>query len=435
MLIPSRGLLGIAVALLLAAVAASIHEPWLPALGALAAVVVLVAAVDALRLRLTPPPRLTRKLAHTLPLGVEREVRLEFENASNRNLKLTVYDHVPSTFETADLPLAVALPAGSGVRASYRLRAIERGEHVVGAAAVRIGSPWRLWQRQLRIGADQPVRVLPNFVALVNYALLATDHRLSQVGVLKRRRRGLGLDFHQLREYREGDAQRQIDWKATSRMGKLISREYQDERDQQIVLLLDCGRRMAARDDALSHMDHVLDAALLLAFVALRQGDAVGFATLAGVSRWVPPRKSLAAIDALTAQVYDLQPTAASPDFHAAAVDLSVRLRKRALVVLITNLRDEDDDTLLPALSLLRQRHLVMVASLRERILDEAVQRPVDTLADALTHAATAEYLEQRHQAFRRLEQQRVLALDVEPPALPLALVNRYIDLKRSGRL
>jgi uncharacterized protein (DUF58 family) len=101
----------------------------------------------------------------------------------------------------------------------------------------------------------------------------------------------------------------------------------------------------------------------------------------------------------------------------------------------VTNLRDKGDDTLMPALALLRQRHLVMVASLRERILDDAVQRPVDTLADALTHAATAEYLEQRHQAFRRLEQQRITALDVEPQALPLALVNRYIDLKRSGRL
>ncbi len=435
MLIPSRRLLAIAIGLLLAAVVASAHEPWLPLLGALAGLIVLAACADALRLRLTPPPRLTRQLAHALPLGVEREAHLDFENVSNRTLKLSVYDHLPASFETSDLPLTAVLPAGSGARATYRLRAIERGEHVVGAAALRIASPWQLWQRQLRVGQDQPVRVLPNFIALVNYTLLATDHRLSQVGVLKRRRRGLGLDFHQLREYREGDAQRQIDWKATSRMGKLISREYQEERDQQIVLLLDCGRRMAARDDALSHMDHVLNAALLLAFVALRQGDAVGFATLAGVSRWVPPRKSLAAIDALTAKVYDLQPTTASPDFHTAAVDLSVRLRKRALVVLITNLRDEDDDTLLPALSLLRQRHLVMVASLRERILDEAVRRPVNTLADALTHAATAEYLEQRRLAFSRFERQRVLALDVEPAALPLALVNKYIDLKRSGQL
>lgn len=435
MLIPSRALLAIAVAMLVAAVLASVLPALQPALGIAASLTLVAALVDALRLRAMVLPTLTRRLARALPLGVEREVGLDFENSAPRKLRLSVYDHVPAALESRDLPQEVVIAAGAGTHARYHVRAIERGEHVVEAAQVRIASPWRLWLRQTRIGQAQTVRVLPNFVALVNFALLATDHRLSQIGVLKRRRRGLGLDFHQLRDYREGDAQRQVDWKASSRMGRLVSREYQDERDQQIVLLLDCGRRMAARDDALSHMDHVLNAALLLAFVALRQGDAVGMATLGGVSRLVPPKKSLAAIDRLTEQVYDLQPTGASPDFHAAAVELTRHLRKRALVVLITNLRDEDDDTLLPALALLRQRHLVMVASLRERILDAALLRPVDALADALTHTATAEYLDQRREAFRRLEQQRVIAVDVEPPDLPLALVNKYIDLKRSGRL
>jgi uncharacterized protein (DUF58 family) len=434
-LLPSRALLLLAVAVVAAAVVASVWTALLPALAVLAGIVALVATVDAVLVSRTRPPTLTRRIPHALPLGVEREVRLAFQNPGRRTLRLRVHDHVPEALSTTQLPLEVRVPPGEGAEVRYRVRAVERGEHVLEAAWLRLASPWRLWRRQLRAGETQRVRVLPNFVALVNYALLATDHRLSQVGVLKRRRRGLGLDFHQLREYREGDAQRQIDWKATSRMGRLISREYQDERDQQIVLLVDCGRRMAARDDELSHMDHVLDAALLLAYVALRQGDAVGLATLGGVARFVAPAKSMATLDRLTERVFDLQPTTSSPDFLGAAVDLSLRLRKRALVVLLTNLRDEDDDTLLPALTLLRQRHLVMVASLRERILDAALARPVDTLAEALTHAATAEYLEQRHEAFRRLEQQRVIAVDVEPPALPLALVNKYIDLKRSGRL
>jgi uncharacterized protein (DUF58 family) len=434
-LLPARALLALAVALIAAAVVASVWTALLPALGLLAGVVALAAAIDALRVLRTAPPTVVRRLSHALPLGVTREVRLAFENPGRRALHLSVHDHVPAALSTDDLPLAVVVPPGQGAEARYRVRAIERGEHVLEPAWLRLASPWRLWRRQVRAGTAQHVRVLPNFVALVNFALLATDHRLSQVGVLKRRRRGLGLDFHQLREYREGDTQRQVDWKATARIGRLISREYQDERDQQIVLLLDCGRRMAARDDELSHMDHVLDAALLLAYVALRQGDAVGLATLGGVARFAAPAKSMATLDRLTELVYDLQPTPSSPDFHGAAVDLSLRLRKRALVVLLTNLRDEDDDTLQPALALLRQRHLVMVASLRERILDAALARPVGSLADALTHAATAEYLDQRHEAFRRLEQQRVIAVDVEPPALPLALVNKYIDLKRSGRL
>ncbi|MBT0875970.1 DUF58 domain-containing protein, partial [Campylobacter coli] len=120
-----------------------------------------------------------------------------------------------------------------------------------------------------------------------------------------RRRRGEGTDFHQMREYRVGDSLRQIDWKATSRARKLISREYQDEKNQQLLVVLDTGRRMLAREPAspqgaaLAHFDHALDATLLVAYLALRQGDAVGLLTTGGERRWVPPRRGMAAIDTL----------------------------------------------------------------------------------------------------------------------------------------
>jgi uncharacterized protein (DUF58 family) len=133
-----------------------------------------------------------------------------------------------------------------------------------------------------------PGQGLSELQAVTRYTLFATDHRLSQIGVLRRRRRGAGLEFQNLREYREGDAQRQVDWKASSRMGRLISREYQDERDQQIVLLLDCGRRMAARDGALSHLDHVLNSACAGLCRVAPGPMPVGLATLAGAPRWVP---------------------------------------------------------------------------------------------------------------------------------------------------
>jgi uncharacterized protein (DUF58 family) len=218
-------------------------------------------------------------------------------------------------------------------------------------------------------------------------------------------------------------------------MRRLVSREYRDERDQQILLLLDCGRRMHARDGALSHLDHALNAALLLAHVALRQGDAVGLLTFGGIERYVPPRKSQLSLNGLLAAVYDLQATLHQPDYYAAAVALMQKQRKRSLVVLISNLRDEDDDTLLPAISLLRQRHLVVLASLREQILDAALAAPIAGLDQALTHAATAQYLESRQRAFARLEQARIPCLDVEPQSLAIALVNRYNDLKRRGAI
>jgi uncharacterized protein (DUF58 family) len=304
---------------------------------------------------------------------------------------------------------------------------------------VRLHSPLGLWWIKRRSGTSTLVRVYPNFRALAKYTLLATDNRLSQIGVLQVRRRGEGMEFHQLREYRQGDAQRAIDWKATARTQRLIAREYEEEKDQRVLLVIDCGRRMSAKDDsaddALSHFDHTLNAALLLAHVALRQGDAVGMMTMAGINRYSEPRKSAAAVHAILNSVYDLEPTLEVPDYHLAARDAMIRLRRRSLVIVLTNLRDEDDETLLPALKLLRTRHLVVLASLREAIISRALSARVDSFDRAVTHAAAADYLATRERAFRRIGAAGAVCLDVEPERLAISLVNRYLELKREGRL
>ncbi|MGH8616260.1 MAG: DUF58 domain-containing protein [Burkholderiales bacterium] len=435
MLIPSRPFLWILAALLAVGIAAA-FVPEIKLAWAFAATVLAVGALgDGLYAVSAPRLSARRVVPGSLALGVWHPVRLRLANGERRALTLVLYDHHPAPFETRGLPRAVRLPAGGWSEIEYEVRPVQRGEFRFGAVEVRVRSPLALWVRAADTGEASLTRVYPNFAAITKYALLATDNRLSQIGILQRRRRGEGLDFHQLREWREGDSLRSVDWKATSRTMKLVSREYQDERDQQIVFLIDCGRRLAAQDDDLSHFDHVLNSALLLSYVALRQGDAVGFMTFGGVERFMAPRKSAATVSLMLNQLYDLQPTLASSDYTAAALALTLRVRKRALVVVLSNLRDEDDDTLAPALALLSQRHLVMFASLREHLLTRALDVRVDSFDRALTHASAAQYLRAREVAFRRLGQRGATCLDVEPQQLAVALVNRYQDLKRAGRL
>jgi len=406
-------------------------RPWQIA----GAAIVIAAVMDAISLRNLAPPAARRRVAGALPVGVWEEVSILLENANRWALPVRLHDHHPGAFESRDLPAAATLPARGWARITYGVRAPERGDYRFGRIEARARGPLGLLERRLALGEAEPVRVYPNFAALARFALLATDNRLSQIGVLQRRRRGEGMEFHQLREYRRGDSLKRIDWKATSRMRRLIAREYQDERDQAIVLLIDCGRRMAARDGTLSHFDAALNAALLLAHVSLHHGDAVGVLTMAGEPRFVAPRKSAATVTLLLNRLYDLQPSMKTPDYHAAALELMRRVHKRALVVVLSNLRDEDDETLLPALALLRKRHLVLFASLREQILGRALVARVTDLDRALTHAAAAEYLKTRAAAFRRLEHAGAHMLDVEPAELPVALVNRYLDIKRRGVL
>jgi uncharacterized protein (DUF58 family) len=434
-MIPTPRLLLLAALLAAAGLAVTVYRELQPLWPFLAAVLAVAALADALLVLRCTRPAVTRSVPGSLPLGVRHEVGLRVENPGAAALTLELYDHHPPHAAIEGLPRTVAVPAGGWAEVRYGLTPVERGEAPFGATSLRIASPLGLWLRRVEAGRPDAVRVYPNFAALTRFAIMAVDHRLAQIGVLQRRRRGEGLDFHQLREYREGDVQRQIDWKATARAGKLVSREYQDERDQTILLLVDCGRRMGAKDGELGHFDHVLNAALLLAYVALRQGDAVGLLTMSGPERWLAPRKSAATVNLLLNHVYDLQPSHATTDYHAAATEVVKRMRKRALVVVLSNMRDEDDDTLGPALALLQKHHLVLFASLREAILSRALAARVDTFDRAVTHAATADYLARRELAFRRIERGGTVAVDVEPDELPLALVNRYLDIKRAGRL
>lgn len=435
MLIPTPRLLRLAATLGVAGIAASFFTDARPVWVAAALALAAVAAFDALLARRIATPEAQRRLPGSLPLGVAQEVVLRLENRSALRLDCEVQDHTPAGVESRGLPQRAAIAPHGWAELRYSARPVRRGPLGFGTLQLRIASRLGLWRIERRAGEAAEVRVYPNFAALTGYALLAIDNRLSQIGVLQRRRRGEGLDFHQLREYRQGDSPRSIDWKASSRMGKLISREYQDERDQQLLLLVDCGRRMHAQDGELSHFDHVLNAALLLAYVGLRQGDAVGLLTMSGEHRWLAPKKSMATVNLILNRVYDLAPTLHTTDYYSAALELMGRLRKRALVVVLSNLRDEDDDSLAPALRLLQTRHLVLFASLRESILGRALASRADSFERALTHAAAADYLLRRELAFKRMTRHGAVCLDVEPPELPIALVNRYIDIKRGGRL
>jgi uncharacterized protein (DUF58 family) len=252
--------------------------------------------------------------------------------------------------------------------------------------------------------------------------------------------RGQGTDFKQLSEYRVGDAVRHIDWRATLRLGKPIVREFQDERDQCVMLLVDCGRRMRADDRTAAigttHFDQVLNAVMLLSHVALSQGDAVGamtFGTPPGQERSFAPRKGTQILNALMGQLYDVQPTLTHSDYVAAARALLVRQRKRALVIVITNFRDEDTTELSHALRLLRRRHLVLLASLRERIVGDLIQQPLAS-GDAALEVASAHLYEQaRRDSFNRLSTRDALMADAEPERLGIELVNRYHAVKRAG--
>jgi len=400
--------------------------------GLLLALLVL-ALLDAFRLKRLPSPRLSREIPGSLALGRWSDVQLILEHDFSQPLSVQIFDHVPSGLDFEHLPLIVELQPGQHSRIDYRLRPLKRGHFSFEHCDINLPSPLGLWSDKRILDVADHTRVYPDFARLYGGQLLAVDNWLSQLGVRQRQRRGLGLEFHQLREFREGDSLRQIDWKATARQRTPIAREYQDERDQQIIFMLDCGRHMRSQDGELSHFDHALNACLLLSYVALRQGDAVGLSTFASEQpRYLAPVKGTSHLNTLLNSVYDLNSSQRSADYQAAATQLLARQKRRALVVLVTNLREEDDDELLPAVKRLSRQHQVLVASLREDVLDTLRQSPVQTLPEALAYCGTVDYLNARAELHERLNAHGVLVMDALPGNFGAALVTRYLGWKRA---
>lgn len=392
--------------------------------------------LDAIRVKRLPAPQVARQLATHLPLGRWADVGLTLHHAFPHALQVSVFDHVPDGLQIEHLPREIELRPGEHTQFSYRVKPLLRGHFTFPRCELLIPSPLRLWQRRQLITSGSETRVYPDFARLYGAHLMAVDDWLRQIGVRQRPRRGLGREFHQLREFRDGDTLRQVDWKATARKRTPIAREYQDEQDQQILFLLDCGRHMRSQDDELPHFDHALNACLLLTYVALRQGDAVGLATCATEQfRYIPPGKGNSQLNQLLNGVYDLESTHLPADFSTAVDQILLKQKRRALVIFITNLRDEHDKEMEHALYRLTRKHQVLIASLREDVLDQIRHTPVQDIEQALTYCGAMEYLQARVQLQEKLDTYNAPVLDVRPRDLGPELVSRYIGWKKGGQL
>lgn len=251
------------------------------------------------------------------------------------------------------------------------------------------------------------------------------------------RQLGEGRLFESLREWVAGDDLRHIDWKATAKRGKVITREYEAERRQQVLLVLDTGRLLTAEIGGVSRLDYVVRAALELAYTAVQHDDNVGVMAFAdGVQHFVAPQRGRLGLKRVLDVLAVLEPTLVEPDYPGAFRYLAARNRKRALTVLFTDVIDRSaSDALVANVATLRPRHLPLAVTLRNPELDDVATLRPPTTHDAFRKAAAEELLRAREEALGHLRGAGVIVLDVPPARAAQAVVASYLDLKRRGRL
>jgi uncharacterized protein (DUF58 family) len=307
----------------------------------------------------------------------------------------------------------------------------------VGPITLRVPGPWKLAARQSDVELPGVVRVYPAFASRREAELRIERARLLEVGLRSARGRGGGTDFESLREYQPDDDYRRIDWAATARAGKPITRLYRAERNQTVIILVDVGRLMAGKVAGVPRLEHAIDAAMALTTVATRLGDRTGLVAFDRVVRAVvPPSARGGQVAAITEGLHDLHPVLAESDYRGAFANTLARFRRRALLVVLTDLAEEAAaESLLPALPLVARDHLVVVAAVRDPVVVTWSTRPPTTAGEAYRQAAALDALASRARLRRKLAALGATVVDERPGRLAGTLADVYLDVKATGRL
>jgi uncharacterized protein (DUF58 family) len=434
-MIPGRPLVLLAIAPVVLALLTLLDETMLWPMLATDLLIALIAALDG-ALAWRPQVSVSRSARAVFSIGQPNRVQLIVRSLSRRRLALQLRDDLFDGAEAADLPLHIDLAARARVAVHYHVRPSRRGAYELGDHSLRYPSPLGLWIRQLRLPAALPVKVFPDVRAVRTFELLARQNREHTLFMASRQRGGES-EFERLREYRKDDDHRAIDWKATARRRQLIAREYQLESNQSIMFVLDAGRLMTAEAAGLSLFDHGLNAALMLSHVAARNGDQVGLMAFADqIKSYAPLAGGTQATRRIIHAGYHLHPDLVESSYRVAFEQLTVRVRKRSMVVLFTQVVDE-----VAAAELLRLtrglslRHLPLLVLFRDPDIEALLDPPRGRMGRPselaiYTAAAAAEVVDWRDRLAMELRRQGALILDVRPSALTPALINRYLEIK-----
>ncbi|QDT03281.1 hypothetical protein K227x_16630 [Rubripirellula lacrimiformis] len=426
------------VGLLAVSLVVSVVAIFIPGFLVIAAMVdvglVIIAAIDfALLYTLTNRGvEVRRSIPKTCSLGVTVDSELTVENRSGMALIGQVRDDLPEHFTSSPEHHALRLPTRGLMTARRKLTPGRRGAFELRNVYLNFSSLCRLWKRHLVLPLAQPLNVYPDMKQLSDYALLARTNRLSLIGVRKTRRIGQDSEFERLRDYSRDDNYRHIDWRSTARRRKLTVRQFQSDQSQRVIFLLDCGRMMTNQRDGYSLLDHALNSTLMMAYVALSQGDSVGMLCFSDeIHSYIPPAGGKSQMNRLIHAGFDQFPRLVESRYDQAFLYLSTHCKRRSLVVLATNVIDEvNAGAVVDYLGNINGQHLPLGVLLRDREMFDAADSPGGDSFSMYRSAAAADILLWRDQVLKDLEHRGVLIVDAFPDELTAPLVNQYLEIK-----
>lgn len=369
--------------------------------------------------------------------GDENPVTVNVSSAYRMPVRVRVLDELPVQFQERKLDLEAPVP-GEGVHAfHYMVRPTERGVYTYGAINTLVRSSLGLVERRYRQEQGKEVAVYPSYIHLRKYELMALADRWSMAGVKKVRRSAQRVEFERIRDYVPGDDKRTVNWKATARKSELMVNQYQDEKAQQIISLIDLGRVMKMPFEGLTLLDRAINASLVLSDIAIKKDDKAGIITYSDkVHGLLPPSRDKSQIRKVLELLYAQRTDFAETDFDTLFARVRRTLGQRSLLVVYTNFESLTAmRRQLPFLQRLARAHLVATVIFKNTELDELLSLPDRDTVDVYVKTITNKLIYEKQLIQKELESHGILTILTRPQDLSVSVLNKYLEIKARALL
>lgn len=378
-----------------------------------------------------------REFDRILSIGIENPVQISVKNRSGYPFSVTIKDEYPLQFLASEKELKGKISKHETETFCYTVTPFKRGEYTFGSVFTRRMSHLGLWVFENKYDLETQAKVYPNVYMVKKYDILSRKQMLNLLGVKPSKIYGQGTEFEMLRDYQVDDEYRVIDWKATSKKGKPISRVYQVERTRNVMLMIDTGRIMGVNVGDLTKLEHAVNSALLVSFVALRLGERVGLCLFSSdIKEYIPLQSKRSHFNVIVESLYNLKPDDYESDYRKAFEYISLKNKKRSLVIIYTDLIEKHiSQRLIQYCSALQKMHLPLCVAVKDINITEIAQYETKVERELYQKAVAQKLLKDRKVAIKELNRRGVRVVDELPEELTISTLNKYLELKHTMRI
>lgn len=369
--------------------------------------------------------------------GDENPIVITLKNYYTFPVYVNVIDEIPFQFQQRDFSIKRKIKNASTDDFQYYLRPTERGEYFFGNLNVYVSTPLRLISKRYTFDKDAMVPTYPSYIQLRKYDLIAFSNNLFQFGVKKIRRIGHTMEFEQIKEYVQGDDIRTLNWKATAKKNALMVNQFQDEKSQNIYMVIDKGRTMKMPFYGLSLLDYAINATLVLSNVILKKHDKAGmFSFSKKVDNRVVAEKRTSQMQKILENLYNVKTDFFESDYSRLYADVKKNINQRSLLLLYTNFETLDGlNRQLPYLKGIAKNHLLVVVFFQNTELNQITEKKAENIQEIYDKVIAEKFIFEKKLIVNELKKYGIHSVLTQPENLTLDTINKYLEIKARGIL